>query len=108
MAEHLTRNEKVVGSIPTISSTSEQALYRLLRLFSKSQSALIPLVLRFPHRKRSAGLRLDEMGLWIGASFSSTQCSRWAFWNLSQRLLGLLPCFVHFSLLTFQLKVLIL
>ena len=47
MAEHLTRNEKVVGSIPTISSTSEQALYRLLRLFSKSQSALIPLLLLF-------------------------------------------------------------
>ena len=47
MVEHLTRNEKVVGSIPTISSTSEQALYRLLRLFSKSQSALIPLLLLF-------------------------------------------------------------
>ena len=30
MAEHLTRNEKVVGSIPTTSSTSEQAV-RLLR-----------------------------------------------------------------------------
>ena len=28
----------------------------------------------FSSRKRSAGLRLDEMGLWIGASFSSTQC----------------------------------
>ncbi len=26
----------------------------------------------FSSRKRSAGLRLDEMGLWIGASCSST------------------------------------
>ena len=40
--------------------------------------------------------------------FSPTQDSGWAIWNLAQRLFGLSPCFVHFSLLTFRLKVLIL
>ena len=34
-----------MGSSPTTGTTSEQALYRLLRLFSKSQSALMPLLL---------------------------------------------------------------
>ena len=34
-----------VGSNPTVSATSEQALYRLLRLFYKSQSARMPLLL---------------------------------------------------------------
>ena len=34
-----------VGSTPTTRTTSEQALYRLLRLFYKSQSALTPLLL---------------------------------------------------------------
>ena len=34
-----------MGSSPTTGTTSEQALYRLLRLFFKSQSALMPLLL---------------------------------------------------------------
>ena len=34
---------EAVGSNPSISTTSEQAAYRLLRLFFKSQSVLIPL-----------------------------------------------------------------
>ena len=38
---------EVSASFSPIQGTSEQALYRLLRLFSKSQSALIPLLLLF-------------------------------------------------------------
>ena len=45
-----------VGSNPTFSATSEQAAYRLLRLFFKSWSVLIPLLLLF--RKRSRSRRL--------------------------------------------------
>ena len=36
---------RLVGSSPTTRTTSEQALYRLLRLFYKSQSKLTPLLL---------------------------------------------------------------
>ena len=45
-----------VGSNPTFSATSEQAAYRLLRLFFKSWSVLISLLLLF--RKRSRSRRL--------------------------------------------------
>ena len=43
----LVRIRKVKGSNPSVSTTSEQALYRLLRLFCKSQSAFTPLLLLF-------------------------------------------------------------
>ena len=45
-----------VGSSPTTGTTSEQALYRLLRFFCKNQSALTPLLLLFRKRSRSAHL----------------------------------------------------
>ena len=44
-AEQLPFKQWVRGSNPRRVTTSEQAAYRLLRLFSKSQSALIPLFL---------------------------------------------------------------
>ena len=45
-----------VGSNPTRCATSEQALYRLLRLFSKGR-ARSRRCASFPHRNRFAGLR---------------------------------------------------
>ena len=45
LGERTVRIRKVKGSNPSVSTTSEQALYRLLRLFYKSQSALMPLLL---------------------------------------------------------------
>ena len=41
----MVRAHEAVGSNPATRTTSEQALYRLLRLFYKSQSALMPLLL---------------------------------------------------------------
>ena len=45
LAEQLPFKQWVRGSNPRRVTTSEQAAYRLLRLFYKSQSALIPLLL---------------------------------------------------------------
>ena len=47
-----------VGSNPTRCATSEQALYRLLRLFFKSQSALMPLLLLSKPNPLSLGFGL--------------------------------------------------
>ena len=44
------------GSIPVIRTTSEQAIYRLLRFFCKNQSSLMPLLLLFHKRPRSLRL----------------------------------------------------
>ena len=57
LAEQLICNQQVVGSSPITSSTSEQAIYRLLWFFfAKNQSALMPLLLLY--RKRSHLRRL--------------------------------------------------
>ena len=52
-----------VGSTPTTRTTSEQALYRLLRLFYKSQSALTPLLLL----SKSQPLRWVVIWFWVQA-----------------------------------------
>ncbi len=43
-----------VGSNPTFSATSEQALYRLLRFLYENRGALMPLLLLFRKKPRSA------------------------------------------------------
>ena len=45
LVARMVRVHEAVGSNPATRTTSEQALYRLLRLFFKSQSALMPLLL---------------------------------------------------------------
>ena len=50
-----------MGSSPTTGTTSEQALYRLLRLFYKSQSALTPLLLL----SKSNPLRWASIWFWV-------------------------------------------
>ena len=45
LVSRLVRDQEASGSNPDTPTTSEQALYRLLRLFCKSQSALMPLLL---------------------------------------------------------------
>ena len=52
----ITPTLKAAGSNPVGHTTSEQAAYRLLRLFlQKSQSALIPLLLLFPPQNFAVG-----------------------------------------------------
>ena len=50
-----------MGSSPTTGTTSEQALYRLLRLFYKSQSALTPRLLL----SKSNPLRWASIWFWV-------------------------------------------
>ena len=77
MAEHLTRNEKVVGSIPTISSMSEQSplcsgdFYKNCHLLPCSSS---------PNRTRCVGLRFwcgPESCIFLGTTIQWTPNIDW-------------------------------
>ena len=71
--EQLIRNQQVVCSSHITSSTSEQASYRLLRLFSKVTARSLRCS-SFPKRTRFAGLRFGHYGgLPDRALFSSAQ-----------------------------------
>ena len=59
--EQLIRNQQVVCSSHITSSTSEQASYRLLRLFSKVTARSLRCS-SFPKRTRFAGLRFGHYG----------------------------------------------
>ena len=56
-----------IKSVMNTRTTSEQALYRLLRLFLKSQSALTPLLLLFSRDPLALGSRLmlRTVRIWI-------------------------------------------
>ena len=59
--DHLPFKQRVRGSNPRWATTSEQAVYRLLRLFYKSQSSLIPLLLL----SKSQPLRWVAIWCWV-------------------------------------------
>ena len=77
--EHLPFKQRVRGSNPRWATTSEQAVYRLLRLFYKSQSALMPLLLL----PKSQPLRWVVILFW-GASLKISASKVWGCYTSEQ------------------------
>ena len=76
LVERCVRDAEAVGSSPATSTTSEQALYRLLRFFAKNRAHACRCS-SFPNRTRFAGLRFGLR--WTVHFFSLFFLFSWIF-----------------------------